>query len=198
MLLAAYLLSSVALSFPLILWDKFQTNNLHLFPYCRYENRTGRLSYRLGKRRRYIKSRPQFLIRRRWRRARRVRGRMRVRVGRRYRRVEVKRGKAAFGGNSRWRGIRRPKIRRGAVMRVRCGGILRKIYKRGRKLVMKRKGRLRTVRWGFFLARRSIWLSSHDNIWLNYKCFLNVVSCLFQWKDHLLPMRLNRLIEKKM
>ena len=122
------------------------TLNSHGFPYGRYENRTGRLSYRLGKRRRYIKSRPQFLIRRRWRRARRVRGRMRVRVGRRYRRVKVKRGIVAYGGKSRWKGIRRPRVKRRAVMRVRCGGKLRKIYKRGRRLVMTRKGRKRRVR----------------------------------------------------
>ena len=122
------------------------------FCFVRYENRTGRVSYRLGKRRRYIRSRPQFLIRRRWRRARRVRGRMSVRIGRKYRQVKVKGGTVAYGGKSRWRGIRRRIVRRRAVMRVRCGGKLRKIYKRGRRLKMNRKGRLRTVRWGLFCS----------------------------------------------
>ena len=152
------------------------TLNSHGFPYGRYENRTGRVSYRLGKRRRYIKSRPQFLIRRRWRRARRVRGRMRVRVGRRYRRVKVKRGIVAYGGKSRWKGIRRPRVKRRAVMRVRCGGKLRKIYKRGRRLVMTRKGRKRRVRWGYFCSAADYWvlnpLLSWNEALGNFQCCL--------------------------
>ena len=134
------------------------------------------MSYRLGKRRRYIKSRPQFLIRRRWRRARRVRGRMRVRVGRRYRRVKVKRGIVAYGGKSRWKGIRRPRVKRRAVMRVRCGGKLRKIYKRGRRLVMTRKGRKRRVRWGYFCSAADYWvlnpLLSWNEALGNFQCCL--------------------------
>ena len=136
------------LSCLLFLPNKSTTFNWHQLLHFRYENRTGRVSYRLGKRLRYIRSRPQFLIKRRWCHARRYRGKVRVRVGRRYWRVKVKRGRAAYGGKNRWRGIRRPRVRRGAVMRVRCGGKLRKIYKRGRRLVMNRKGRLRTLRWG--------------------------------------------------
>lgn len=119
------------------------------FLHLRYRNRTGQISFRFGRRRIYIRSRPQFMIKRRWRRVRRYKGKMSVRVGRRYQRVKVMLGRTVFRGHSRWKGIRRPKIRRRAVMRVRCGRKLRKVYKRGRRLVMNRKGRLRTVRWGW-------------------------------------------------
>ena len=146
------------------------------FCFVRYENRTGRVSYRLGKRRRYIRSRPQFLIRRRWRRARRVKGRMSVRIGRKYRQVKMKGGTVAYGGKSRWRGIRRRIVRRRAVMRVRCGGKLRKIYKRGRRLKMNRKGRLRTVRWGLFCSA-----ADHCVLkpcWVELNSFFDIVCCV--------------------
>ena len=101
---------------------------------------------------------------------------MRVRVGRRYRRVKVKRGIVAYGGKSRWKGIRRPRVKRRAVMRVRCGGKLRKIYKRGRRLVMTRKGRKRRVRWGYFCSAADYWvlnpLSSWNEALGNFQCCL--------------------------
>ena len=79
-----------------VLFLKFQTIDSYFLAYLRYENRTGRVSYRLRNRRRYITGRPQFLINNRWRRVTQHRGKVSVHVGLRYWRVKVKRGRPVF------------------------------------------------------------------------------------------------------
>lgn len=114
------------------------TFNSHGFPYGRYENRTGRLSYWLGKRRRYIRSRPQFLIKRRWRLARRVRGKIRVRVGRGYQRIKVKRGRPLFQA-------RKPTWKRSSYKRKKSR-TLRRYMRRTRQLRRDRRRQRRVDR----------------------------------------------------
>lgn len=94
--LCTVLFAHIVILFLLILQSKFQTTNLYFLAYLRYENRTGRVSYRFRNRRRYITSRPQFLINNRWRRVTQHRGKVSVHFGLRYWRVKVKRGRPIF------------------------------------------------------------------------------------------------------